>query len=95
MNRWKRTDAPAWRSARSASALGEVLYREGRMREAENYLTRSYRELAADDSADRDVRIKARQRVERFYINRGQREKLNELMLATSGATPSSDARPN
>ena len=24
MNRWKRTDAPAWRSARSASALGEV-----------------------------------------------------------------------
>jgi tetratricopeptide (TPR) repeat protein len=95
MNRWKRTDAAAWRSARSASALGEVLYRQGRMREAEAYLTRSYRELAADDSADRDVRIKARQRVERFYINSGQREKLNELMLATSGAAPSQDARPN
>jgi eukaryotic-like serine/threonine-protein kinase len=95
MNRWKRTDAPAWRSARSASALGEVLHRQGRMREAETYLTRSYRELAADDSADRDVRIKARQRVERFYINSGQREKLNELMLATSGATPPQDARPN
>ncbi len=90
MNRWKRTDAPAWRSARSASALGEVLYRQGRMREAETYLTRSYSELAADDSADRDVRIKARQRIERFYINNGQREKLNELMLATSGAAPNS-----
>jgi non-specific serine/threonine protein kinase/serine/threonine-protein kinase len=95
MNRWKRTDAPAWRAARSASALGEVLYREGRMREAETYLTRSYRELAADDNADRDVRIKARQRVERFYINSGQRDKLNELMLATSGAAPTPQARPN
>ena len=41
MNRWKRTDAPAWRSARSASALGEALYRQGRTREAEHYLTAS------------------------------------------------------
>jgi hypothetical protein len=72
-----------------------VLYRQGRMREAETYLTRSYTELAADDSADRDVRIKARQRVERFYINSGQREKLNELMLATSGAAPAPQSRPN
>jgi tetratricopeptide (TPR) repeat protein len=95
MNRWKRTDAAAWRAARSASALGEALYRQGRMREAETYLTRSYQELAADDSADRDVRIKARQRVERFYINSGQRDKLNELMLATSGASPTPQARPN
>jgi tetratricopeptide (TPR) repeat protein len=97
MNRWKRTDAPAWRSARSASALGEALYRQGRMREAETYLTRSYSELAADDSADRDVRIKARQRVEHFYIANGQRDKLNELMLATSGASPgdSPQSRPN
>jgi serine/threonine protein kinase/tetratricopeptide (TPR) repeat protein len=95
MNRWKRTDAPAWRTARSASALGEVLYRQGRVRDAETYLTRSYRELAADDSADREARIKARQRVERFYINTGQRDKLNELMLATSGDAPASDSRPN
>jgi serine/threonine protein kinase/TolA-binding protein len=97
MNRWKRTDAPAWRSARSASALGEVLFKQGRMREAETYLTRAYTELAADDSADRDVRIKARQRVEHFYIANGQREKLNDLMLATSGAAPNNtpQARPN
>ncbi|WP_129776864.1 serine/threonine-protein kinase [Peristeroidobacter soli] len=97
MNRWKRTDAPAWRSARSASALGEVLFKQGRMREAETYLTRAYTELAADDSADRDVRIKARQRVEHFYIANGQREKLNDLMLATSGTAPdhSPQARPN
>ncbi|MBL8271486.1 serine/threonine-protein kinase [Steroidobacter sp.] len=96
MNRWKRTDAPAWRSARSASALGEVLFKQGRMREAESYLTRAYTELAADDSADRDVRIKARQRIEHFYVANGQREKLNELMLATSSAPNNSpQARPN
>jgi serine/threonine protein kinase/TolA-binding protein len=97
MNRWKRTDAPAWRAARSASALGEVFYKQGRMREAEQYLTRAYTELAADDSADRDVRIKARQRVEHFYIANGQREKLNDLMLATSGAAPNNapPSRPN
>ncbi|GFE81596.1 hypothetical protein GCM10011487_35960 [Steroidobacter agaridevorans] len=97
MNRWKRTDAPAWRAARSASALGEVFYKQGRMREAEQYLTRAYTELAADDSADRDVRIKARQRVEHFFIANGQREKLNDLMLATSGAAPNKtpQARPN
>ncbi|HWK50164.1 MAG TPA: serine/threonine-protein kinase [Steroidobacter sp.] len=89
MNRWKRTDAPAWRAARSASALGEVFFKQGRMREAETYLTRAYTELAADDSADRDVRIKARQRIEHFYIANGQREKLNDLMLATSGTPPS------
>jgi TolA-binding protein len=92
MNRWKRTDAPPWRSARSASALGEALFRQGRMREAETYLTRSYSELAADESADREVRIKARQRVEHFYISNGQREKLNELMLATSGTAPHIEA---
>src|SRR5690606_30559948 len=88
MNRWKRTDAPAWRVARSASALGEVFFKQGRMREAETYLSRAYTELATDHSADRDVRIKARQRIEQFYLANGQREKLNELMLATSGTSP-------
>src|SRR4029453_9375698 len=29
-NRWLRSYAPEWRAGRSASALGEVLYREGR-----------------------------------------------------------------
>lgn len=84
MNRWKRTDSSAWRSARSASALGEVLYRQGRTREAEHYLADSYRTLAADEAADRETRVKARERIARFYTDRGQREKLEELMLATS-----------
>ena len=47
MERWKRTGAPAWRSARSASALGEALHQLGRNQEAERYLVDSYRELIA------------------------------------------------
>ena len=56
MERWKRTDAPAWRSARSASALGEVLHRLGRSHDAERYLAESYRVLVAEPAADQDAR---------------------------------------
>ena len=86
MNRWKRTGASEWRSARSASSLGEALYRQGRSQEAERYLVEGYRGLATDERAEREARIKARERIERFYVNSGQRHKLEELMLATSGA---------
>jgi serine/threonine protein kinase/Flp pilus assembly protein TadD len=88
MNRWRRTNAAAWRSARSASALGEVLYRLGRTADAERYLVESYRVLAGDEGADRDARIKSRERITRFYTDRGQREKLEQLMIATNQATP-------
>jgi len=97
MNRWKRTEAPAWRSARAANGLGETLYRQGRAAEAERYLTESYSVLAADESADRDARAAARERVTRFYTDRGQREKLQALILATSrdiaGELPPAAAR--
>ncbi|MFL6576515.1 MAG: tetratricopeptide repeat protein, partial [Povalibacter sp.] len=96
MNRWKRTSAPAWRSARSASALGETLYREGRIQEAEKYLVQSFRDLTADNGADADTRRKARERVARFYTDRGQRQKLEELMLATNqNAVAPRNLRPN
>jgi eukaryotic-like serine/threonine-protein kinase len=84
MNRWTRTDAPAWRSGRSASALGETLYRQGRIGDAERYLTQGYRALTADTGADQDTRSKARARIARFYTDRGQRHKLDELSLATN-----------
>ena len=84
MNRWRRTDSAKWRSARSASALGEVFYRQGRTQSAERYLAESYRILAADESAERDARIKARERITRFYTDLGQRDKLEKLM--TNGA---------
>ena len=83
--RWKRTGAPAWRSARSASALGEALQGLGRTDEAEQYLVDSYRELTADPGADRDSKRIARERVSKFYIALGQRQKLNTLLLETGG----------
>ncbi|HEY7641348.1 MAG TPA: tetratricopeptide repeat protein [Steroidobacteraceae bacterium] len=66
MNRWKRGDAPPWRAMRSANALGEALYREGRITEATKYLSESLRELSADPKADREAKDKARARAKRY-----------------------------
>ena len=88
MNRWKRTNSPAWRVARSQSALGEVLYLQGRNQQAERHLTEAYKILAGEESADRDARIAARERVERFYMARGQRERLEQLFMATRESQP-------
>lgn len=88
MNRWKRTNSPAWRVARSESALGEVLFLQGRIKEAEQHLRSGYKVLARDDSADRDARIAARERVERFYVTRGQRDQLEKLLSATRTGEP-------
>ena len=86
--RWKRTGAPGWRSARSASALGEALNGLGRVDEAERYLVDSYRELNADPGADGDSKRIARERVSKFYTALGQRQKLNTLLLETGGGEP-------
>jgi len=88
VNRWKRTNAPEWRIARSESALGEVLHLQGRIKEAEQLLTAGYKVLALDESADRDARIAARQRVERFYISQGRRDQLEKLLATTGAARP-------
>jgi tetratricopeptide (TPR) repeat protein len=83
--RWKRSGAPAWRSARSASALGEALNGLGRTDEAEQYLVDSYRELNSDPGADSDSKRIARERVSKFYTALGQRQKLNSLLLEAGG----------
>lgn len=80
MERWKRSDAPAWRSARSASALGEVLYKQGRKREAEAYLADSFHHLSVDEGADEDSKRAARERLTRFYKELGQPQKLDALL---------------
>ncbi|HKU17044.1 MAG TPA: serine/threonine-protein kinase [Steroidobacteraceae bacterium] len=95
MNRWRRSSASTWRAARSESALGEVLQKLGRTAEAERHLTESYLALAGDAHADNDAKTKARERITRFYTNRGQQEKLKELMLATSGDFKAPAARAN
>jgi len=66
MNRWKRGDAPPWRAMRSANALGEALYRQGRTAEATKYLSESFRELSTDPKADREAKDKARARAKRY-----------------------------
>lgn len=79
-SRWSRTDAPAWRAARSASSLGEALYKQGRFTEAERYLVESYRTLRADDGADQETKNKALRRVTRFYKERGKPRELDALL---------------
>jgi tetratricopeptide (TPR) repeat protein len=69
-NRWERSGAPPWRAARSASALGEALYRQGR---AEKYLSESFHQLAADSTADTPAKEKARERFERYVRKPSQR----------------------
>jgi eukaryotic-like serine/threonine-protein kinase len=66
MNRWQRSGAPHWRVARSASALGEALYRQDRTQEGAKYLSESFRELSADPKAELAATDKARERVERY-----------------------------
>ncbi|HKU14349.1 MAG TPA: tetratricopeptide repeat protein, partial [Steroidobacteraceae bacterium] len=66
MNRWKRSGAPPWRAMRSASAVGEALYRQGRVEEAQEYLAASFAALTADPKADPEAKYKARRRAERY-----------------------------
>jgi TolA-binding protein len=93
MERWKRTGAPIWRSARSASALGEALQGEGRTDEAEQYLVESYKDLNADPGADDDVKRIARERVTKFYTALGQPQKLKTLLQHSGGPSSSASAR--
>ena len=79
MNRWKRTDAPPWRVARSKNALGEAVYRQGRAQEAEQILVSTFRELNSLE-ADSESKRLARERVERFYRERGEHQKLARLL---------------
>jgi Tfp pilus assembly protein PilF len=80
MNRWKRSDAPAWRAARSKNSLAEALVRQGRIKEGERYLVETFRELSADEGADKEAKDRARERLERFYLDRGQRSKFDLLI---------------
>jgi tetratricopeptide (TPR) repeat protein len=93
MNRSRHANEPEWRAARSASGLGEALYRQGRAGEAEPYLVNSYRTLSADSNADASARAAARERVVRFYTDRGQAQKLDALTEETRPDTSSAAAR--
>ena len=66
MNRWQRAGAPSWRAMRCASALGEALYQQGRIQEAEKYLLQSLHEISADAKADPEAKEEARERIARY-----------------------------
>lgn len=95
MNRSKRANEPAWRAARSASGLGEAMYREGRTRDAEPYLVNSFRTLMADEHADASAQATARERVVRFYTDTGQSDKLRALVEEPRSDTSSTANRSN
>jgi len=80
--RWQRTTMPAWRAARSASALGEAEFREGKFEDAERHLLESYKVLSTAKGADRETVARARERITRFYKQRGETDKLNALLSA-------------
>jgi len=95
MQRSKRANEPEWRVARSMSGLGEALYRQGRVREAEQYLVNSYRILSSDTNADAAVQATARERVARFYTDRGQADKLHALIEETRPGSAAAASRTN
>lgn len=66
MHRWERSGAPHWRVMRSANALGEALYRQGRTKDGARYLSESLRDLTADPKADVAAKKKARERAARY-----------------------------
>jgi tetratricopeptide (TPR) repeat protein len=95
MNRWKRTDAPAWRAARSASALGEAMHRQGRNPQAEKYLLEGYEVIGSQTGADPLTKQRTRERLAKFYVDTNQRDKLNALNLVSGHDATAAAARPN
>jgi serine/threonine protein kinase/tetratricopeptide (TPR) repeat protein len=79
MNRSKRNGGPEWRVARAASGLGAALYALGRAHEAEPFLVNSYRIVSANPAVDARTQDVVRDRLVRFYTERGQRDKLQAL----------------
>jgi eukaryotic-like serine/threonine-protein kinase len=79
MNRTQRAGEPEWRVARAASGLGAALYAQGRAREAESYLVSSYRTVSISQHADPGTQEVVRDRLVRFYTERGQRDKLQAV----------------
>jgi hypothetical protein len=84
MERWKHRGAPEWRVARSASALGEALYRLGRTTEGEKYMTESAGELAGDPKAEKPAADEARARVAR-YVDKTSTQRNSQTRLASGG----------
>ncbi len=87
MERWRRAGAPESRSGRSQCALGEALYEQGLVADAEQNLTEGCRDLISDSSEDPMTVRRARDRLVRFYTATGQQQKLDILLRGINGST--------
>jgi eukaryotic-like serine/threonine-protein kinase len=91
MSRAKRAGEAEWRVARAASGLGEALYAQGRAREAESYLVDGYRTVSSNQHADVRTQEVVRDRVVRFYTERGQPDKLLALTATSQPTSPAAN----
>jgi len=80
MGRAQRAGEDEWRVARAASGVGEALYAQGGVSEAESYLVDSYRTVSTSLHADARTQEVVRDRVVRFYTERRQTDRLHALM---------------
>lgn len=71
IERWARSNSGGWREARSQSALGEALFRQGQHRAAELLLLGSYQQLTSSEQASPEAVATARERIREFYQARG------------------------
>lgn len=86
LNRWRRGSLPSWRAARSASALGEALYRQGKAMEGGRHMSESLRALASDPKAEINATNVARARVARYLKDQpSRREGEGGVQLASEG----------
>jgi serine/threonine protein kinase/tetratricopeptide (TPR) repeat protein len=88
IERWKSSDAPRWRSARSESVLGQVLHELKQRPEAERHLVSSFRVLMTNSGVDEETKQDARERVRRFFEETERVERLAALLAEVSGAEP-------
>jgi serine/threonine protein kinase len=84
LKRWTSGELPGWRAARSASALGEALYRQGKVAEGARYMSESLRTLASDRKAEMAATNAARARVERYV--KQQAPHREDTKLASGGS---------
>ena len=68
MARWTRAEAPAWRAARSESALGVALLQLKKPQDAKQALNNAYKVLSTRESgADPDTIAMAKKRLDQFH----------------------------
>ena len=93
MSQWERINGVPWRIARSRGALGEVLYRQGQVREGENYIVDAYRVLYGTVGSSVTTMHIARDRLTRLYTEGRKALVLLFSAILMSGSLDKHDKR--